>query len=62
MAKWLTIVELVVTVASMFSLNDVQQKQLEDFASLRQNQWVEKRERDIEIALKQEAEKIAAGK
>lgn len=57
------IVMLIVSICGLFNFDISQQRQLEDWASIRQTEWVEncKRKEEIESMLKSQAE-IIAGK
>lgn len=55
------VAKIVMTVASLFNLNSFQQTELNNYAKLRQYQWVEqkKSEAEVELMLKNEAQKIS---
>lgn len=55
------VAKIVMTVASLFNLNSFQQTELNNYAKLRQYQWVEQRksEAEVELMLKSEAQKIS---
>lgn len=52
--------KIVIVVASLFNLNNMQQAELKNYAKLQQYEWIEKRKDDAEIEalLKSEAQRI----